>query len=207
MTCHARSPDAPAFISRSCNSYSNLGCTVYAIYLPNLAASVGIAPSSVILILMLDQAIFTITDTATGLAADRLAPIVRRHGIFIILLTALSCAAFVALPFVADAGQSVQVWFIVLIVFWAVTSSALRAPPLTLFDRHAACVVAVSVGMTMLGYGLAGAVWPYLAVACRGKSGFVSRAADASAATDRQDADALHRRSFGARCSRETSQC
>ena len=41
-----------------------LGWTVYAIYLPKLAAEVGIAPAAVILILMLDQAIFTITDTA-----------------------------------------------------------------------------------------------------------------------------------------------
>src|SRR4051794_22763739 len=41
-----------------------LGWTTYVIYLPKLAASVGIAPSAVILILMLDQAIFTISDTA-----------------------------------------------------------------------------------------------------------------------------------------------
>ena len=37
-----------------------LGWTTYVIYLPKLAAEVGIAPSAVILILMLDQAIFTI---------------------------------------------------------------------------------------------------------------------------------------------------
>ena len=37
-----------------------LGWTTYVIYLPKLAAQVGIAPSAVILILMLDQAIFTI---------------------------------------------------------------------------------------------------------------------------------------------------
>jgi hypothetical protein len=49
-----------------------LGWTTYVIYLPRLAAEVGIAPSAVILILMLDQAIFTITDTAMGIAADRI---------------------------------------------------------------------------------------------------------------------------------------
>jgi hypothetical protein len=43
-----------------------LGWTTYVIYLPKLAAQVGIAPSAVILILMLDQAIFTIADTAMG---------------------------------------------------------------------------------------------------------------------------------------------
>src|SRR3954470_9452237 len=41
-----------------------LGWTTYVIYLPKLAAQAGIAPGTVILILMLDQAIFTITDTA-----------------------------------------------------------------------------------------------------------------------------------------------
>ena len=42
-----------------------LGWTVYAIYLPRLAASAGIAAGTVIYILMLDQAIFTVTDFAT----------------------------------------------------------------------------------------------------------------------------------------------
>jgi hypothetical protein len=40
-----------------------LGWTTYVIYLPGLAKQVGIAPETVILILMMDQAIFTITDT------------------------------------------------------------------------------------------------------------------------------------------------
>ena len=59
-----------------------LGWTVYVIYLPRLAAQVGIAPTAVILILMLDQAIFTITDTAMGIAADKIAPLVGRLGVF-----------------------------------------------------------------------------------------------------------------------------
>ena len=85
-----------------------LGWTVYVIYLPRLAAQVGIAPTAVILILMLDQAIFTITDTAMGIAADRIAPIVGRLGVFVASLTALSCAAFVALPFVAETGPELR---------------------------------------------------------------------------------------------------
>jgi MFS family permease len=67
-----------------------LGWTTYLIYLPMLAAQVGIAPSAVILILMLDQAIFTIADTAMGIAADRIAPVVGRLGAFVGVLTALS---------------------------------------------------------------------------------------------------------------------
>src|ERR1700716_3165007 len=85
-----------------------LGWTTYVIYLPKLAAEVGIVPSAVILILMLDQAIFTITDTAMGIAADKIAPFVGKLGVFVGALTALSCAAFVALPFVAGTGPGAQ---------------------------------------------------------------------------------------------------
>src|SRR3954471_3166551 len=93
-----------------------LGWTTYVIYLPKLAAEVGIAPSAVIFILMLDQAIFTIADTAMGIAADKVAPHVGRLGLFVGLVAAVSCGAFVALPFVAGAGAGAQVWFIALIV-------------------------------------------------------------------------------------------
>src|ERR1700733_1486546 len=93
-----------------------LGWTTYVIYLPQLAAKVGLAPSAVILVLMMDQAIFTITDTAMGIAADRIAPFVGRLGVFVGGLTALSCAAFLALPFVAGTGPGAQGWVIALIV-------------------------------------------------------------------------------------------
>jgi len=145
-----------------------LGWTTYVIYLPKLAAQVGIAPTAVILILMLDQAVFTISDTAMGIAADRITGLFGRIGLFVGILTAISCAAFVALPFVAGAGPGAQVWFIVLIVIWAVTSSALRAPPLTLLGKHhARPKVPFLAALAMLGYGLAGAVSPYLGVVLR----------------------------------------
>jgi MFS family permease len=145
-----------------------LGWTVYAIYLPKLAAQVGIAPSAVILILMLDQAIFTITDTAMGIAADRLSRVLGRLGVFVASLAALSCAAFIALPFVAGAGPAAQTIFLGLIVVWAITSSALRAPPLTLLGKHRARpAIPFLSALAMLGYGLAGAVSPYLGVVLR----------------------------------------
>jgi MFS family permease len=145
-----------------------LGWTTYVIYLPKLAADVGIAPTAVILILMLDQAIFTITDTVMGIAADKIAPFVGRLGLFVGGLTALSCAAFVALPFVAGAGKDAQLWLIALIVVWAITSSALRAPPLTLLGKHRAKPrIPFLSALVMLGYGVAGAVSPYLGVVLR----------------------------------------
>jgi MFS family permease len=145
-----------------------LGWTTYVVYLPKLAAEVGIAPSAVILILMLDQAIFTIADTAMGIAADKLAPHLGRLGLFVGLMAAISCGAFVALPFVAGTGPAAQVWFIALIVIWSITSSALRAPPLTLLGKYRAKPqVPFLAALAMLGYGVAGAVSPYLGVVLR----------------------------------------
>lgn len=145
-----------------------LGWTTYVIFLPKLAAQVGIAPAAVILIIMLDQAIFTITDTAMGIAADRIAGFVGRLGAFVGILTALSCTAFVALPFVAGNGPGAQGWFIALIVIWVVTSSALRAPPLTLLGKHRAkSSIPFLSALALLGYGVAGAVSPYLGVVLR----------------------------------------
>jgi MFS family permease len=145
-----------------------LGWTTYVIYLPKLAQQVGIAPTAVILILMLDQAIFTITDTAMGVAADRIAALVGRLGVIVGLLTAISCAAFVALPYVAGTGAGAQTWFIALVVIWSITSSALRAPPLLLLGKYRAQpAVPFLSALAMLGYGLAGAVSPYLGVVLR----------------------------------------
>jgi len=140
-----------------------LGWVTYVIYLPKLAAQVGIAPSAVILILMLDQAVFTVTDTAMGIAADRISSLVGRLSLFVGVLTTVSCAAFMALPFVAGTGPGAQIWFFVLILIWVVTSSALRAPPLTLLGKYRARPkVPFMAALAMLGYGVAGALAPYL---------------------------------------------
>ncbi|HWZ39172.1 MAG TPA: MFS transporter [Bradyrhizobium sp.] len=145
-----------------------LGWTVYVIYLPKLAQQMGIAPTAVILILMMDQAIFTITDTAMGIAADRIASLVGRLGMIVAVLTAVSCTAFVALPYVAGAGSGAKVWFIALVAIWAITSSALRAPPLLLLGKYSARPnIPFLSALVMLGYGLAGAVSPYLGVVLR----------------------------------------
>ena len=141
-----------------------LGWTVYAIYLPRLAASAGIAAGAVICILMLDQAIFTVTDFAMGVAADKVSRLVGRLGHWVAAITALSCAAFVALPYVAGTKLGPTA-FLVLIVIWAVTSSALRAPPLMLLGKYAARpAIPYLMSLAMLGLGIAGAVSPYLAI-------------------------------------------
>jgi hypothetical protein len=147
-----------------------LGWTTYVIFLPKLAAEVGIAPSAVILLLMMDQAIFTVTDTAMGFAADRIATYVGRLGTFVGVLTAISCAAFVALPFVAGQGPEAKIALVALIAIWSITSSALRAPPLILFGKHCPRPeIPYLSALLMLGYGVAGALSPYLGVLLRGR--------------------------------------
>jgi MFS family permease len=139
--------------------------TVYAIYLPKLAATAGIPASAVILILMLDQAIFTVCDFATGVAADRVTRVLGRLGVFVAAATALSCAAFLALPFVAAAGAPL---LLAVTVVWTVTSSALRAPPLMLLGKYAAKpALPYLASLALLGTGIAGALGPYLAVTLR----------------------------------------
>jgi hypothetical protein len=56
----------------------------------------------------------------------------------------------------------------VLILIWTVTSSALRAPPLTLLGKHRARpAIPFLSALAMLGYGLAGALSPYLGMVLR----------------------------------------
>jgi hypothetical protein len=147
-----------------------LSWAVYVIYLPKLLAEVGIAPAMVIVILMIDQLIFTVTDTAMGIAADRIAAVFGRLGLLVGLLTAVSSAAFIAMPYVAGAGPNGQVLLIALILVWTTTSSALRAPPLTLLGRYAARPsLPYLSALVMLGYGVAGALSPFLATLLRDK--------------------------------------
>src|SRR3954464_9777854 len=109
--------------------------TVYAVYLPQLAARAGIPAGFVIILLMLDQAVFTVVDFATGVWADRVSKVLGRVGYWAAAATIVSCAAFLALPFIANAGAAV---FVAITIVWAVTSSALRAPPLMLLGKYAA---------------------------------------------------------------------
>jgi Na+/melibiose symporter-like transporter len=141
-----------------------LGWTSYAFYLPKLAAAVGLSAGAVALILMLDQAIFTVTDFSMGIAADRVARLVGRLGHWVAGITFVSCLAFVGLPFIA-AGHLGAAPFLALTVVWAITSSALRAPPLMLLGKYAARPAIPYLGsLAMLGLGIASAVSPYLAI-------------------------------------------
>ena len=139
--------------------------TVYALYLPQLAATAGIAASAIILILMLDQAVFTVCDFLTGIATDKVTRTLGRVGPIVAAVTVISCIAFFALPLVAPAGA---VAFVAVTTVWTITSSALRAPPLMLLGKYAAKPsLPYLSSLAMLGLGIAGAIGPYLVVTLR----------------------------------------
>lgn len=134
---------------------------IYVIYLPQLAAQAGLPKAAVLWLLMLDQLIFVVVDFAMGVAADRAARQVRRIGPAILAVTMVSCVAFLLLPVVAPQGSVAL--FVAVTVLWSVTSSVLRAPPLTLVGRHAAKPLQPGlVAWSMLGLGVAAACAPYL---------------------------------------------
>lgn len=144
-----------------------LGWTVYALYLPALAAQAGIPTSWVIGLLMLDQAVFLVADYACGIASDRMRALNARFGPTLAGVTLLSALAFLALPWLAPQGSPVL--FMALTLVWTASSSALRAPPLNLIGRHAARPQQPGLlALAMLGLGLAGAAAPYLGLALKG---------------------------------------
>lgn len=135
---------------------------VYVAYLPALAAQVGLSTSVVPWLLLADQAIFVVCDWTAGVFADRLEASLGRLGLWLALVTLASCAAFLALPFIAPVGSAPLV--IALVIVWSATSSILRAPALAVAGRHASRPQRTWLaGLYLLGFGGAGAVAPYLA--------------------------------------------
>lgn len=140
--------------------------TVYAMFLPQLAAQAGIGKEWVIFILMADQVIFAVTDLLVGIAADRTARTFGRLSRLMIFMTAVSCMAFLLLPWLAPASPAL---FLLAAIVWAVTSSALRAPALVMLGRYVAPPsVPWMATLLLFGVGVAGAIAPYLTVALRG---------------------------------------
>ena len=142
--------------------------TVYVIYLPALLESAGLPKSYTPWILMLDQLTFMVMDVVMGLAADRAARTLGRIGPMIVALTALSCVAFLLIPHVAAPGSAASWLMLALVLTWTISSSALRAPPWVLLDRHAASPSVPWLNALMLtGLAVGGAVAPYLGIALK----------------------------------------
>jgi hypothetical protein len=140
---------------------------VYVIYLPDLARAAGLEAKWIPWLLIADQLVFILTDLAVGMASDRAARLLGRLGRVMVLATLLSCAAFLLLPWVAGQGNPgllVGVTFV-----WALSSSALRAPPMTLLGRYVAQPQQPGmVALSQLGLGVAAALAPYLGLQLKG---------------------------------------
>jgi MFS family permease len=139
--------------------------TLYVVYLPQLAAQAGIPKHWVPWILVADQLVFALTDVLTGFWLDRVRAGLARIGPWMLGVTAVSCIAFIALPF---AGAS-EVVLLGSIGVWAVTSAALRSPPWVLLSRHAATPSIPWLSTLVLtGTAVGSALAPYLGIALRG---------------------------------------
>lgn len=140
------------------------GWIVYAIYLPALAVQSGLPREAVPWLLLMDQLIFIGCDLAVGLWADRAARVLGRIGNWVLGATLLSAAAFLAVPWLAPAGSPALL--VAVTVLWTASSSALRAPPLTLLGRHVARpALPWMASLMLLGTGIANALAPYLGMA------------------------------------------
>lgn len=146
--------------------FFTLAWTVYIIYLPRLAAEAGIPKSWILWILVADQLVFVIADWLMGAKADHMARIVGRLGPRLALITLFSALAFLLLPFVAPLASPLLL--LALTLLWTITSSALRAPPLMLIGRYAGAEARPAItGLWLFGFGIAGAVAPYLTAVLR----------------------------------------
>jgi len=144
-----------------------LGWITYAIYLPELAQQVGIDRRWVPWILALDQLIFLVVDLVVGVWSDKAAAVQGRIARVVLAVTMVSSLAFLALPWVAPQGSAAL--FFAVTLLWAVTSSMLRAPPLTLLGRYVAKPAQPAmVALLALGLGLANAAAPYLGLWLKG---------------------------------------
>jgi MFS family permease len=139
--------------------------TVYVIYLPGLLEQAGIAKTWVPWILLADQAVFAVVDVATGFWCDRVRKGLARFGGWVLAASVVSGAAFLLMPFAG--GQPAVLLGAILV--WAVTSSALRAPPWALLGKHAAKPSLPWLSTLVLtGTALASAAAPYLGMALKG---------------------------------------
>lgn len=148
---------------------------VYVIYLRQLVAQAGPPKGAAAWMRMADQLVFA--DDAAGVAADRVGRVVGRIGLLVLAATVVSVLAFLALPFVAPPGSPAVL--VAVVMGWAVTSSALRAPPLALLGKHVAKPSRpFLIGLSRLGLGVANGFAPYLAAAARRRSAHSVRAVE-----------------------------
>jgi hypothetical protein len=138
-----------------------LSWTAYVLFLPSFVAQVGLPASLVVWIVLLDQALFTVTDWASAVLADRVAQLWRRLGAAIAAAALLCGLLFVAMPWAAGSGSSGLL--LAVVGCWAALSSVLRAPVLALLGNiGSATRQGWAVGLALGLVAVAGALGPLL---------------------------------------------
>jgi hypothetical protein len=166
MTAGPRVPRAVGVYLAAVQFFFALGWILYVIYLPRLAQQAGLDASWVPWLLITDQVVFIATDLAVGMASDRAARVLGRIGHAVLAASVLSALAFLLLPWVAPTGSPLLFGAVTLV--WVVTTSALRAPPLTLLGRYVAKPSQPAlIAMSSFGLGVASALAPYLGLHLR----------------------------------------
>ncbi len=146
--------------------FFTLAWTVYALQLPGLLATAGIAASWLALLLMADQLVFAVMDVAFGVMADRMAEGYRHLARLLVVLSSLSAVAFVLLPLVAGVAPGA---LLAVLVIWVVSTSVVRAPTLILLSKRAkAAQQADLVVWYASGMALASALVPFVGLWLKG---------------------------------------
>jgi len=172
-----RAPLSPAVIFGGLQLVLGLSWAVYALFLPQLVVAAGLPRAIVPWVLVLDQLVFALSDPWAGAASDRAAAQARRIGAPVAWLSGGAGLAFLLLPFTAHTGSSAFMG--VLLLVWAVSTAALRAPLAALLGRHLPGSDAPNAALITAGLALSGVAGgllipvlrdasPYLAFACAG---------------------------------------
>jgi len=163
MSVPAALPLGLVFHLAAVQCLASVSWIAYVVYLPQLAASAGVPVQAVGWILLADQALFALADLALGRATDRALAVLRTLGPWLVAVTVISGAAFVAMPMIAN--KAVPSLFLALIFLWALTSSVLRAPALALVAKRTPKPALPLLGtLVVIGTALAAAAGPYLAL-------------------------------------------
>ena len=146
--------------------FFTLGWTVYALMLPGLLATAGIAASWLPMLLMVDQLIFAVMDIGFGVAADRIGEGYRRLAKLLLILSTLSAVAFMLLPMAAGLSSGI---LLSVLAIWVISTSVVRAPTLVLLAKQARATQQRSLVIWYIaGMGLALALSPFLGLWLKG---------------------------------------
>ena len=152
--------------------FMSLSWVAYAIFLPGLAAQVGLPKSAVVWLLLVDQVVFMVADVLVGGLSDRVESAMPQWGRALGLLTGVPALALLSLPVLAGA-VALPAALVLPALIWVAGSAALRAPLFALIGKRAESTTGGDFRWLLLGNGVALACAPYLGFTLKGASPLV----------------------------------